>query len=159
MALTTAQLQAIKAVVVADSTANGYMVAGDMSSLTAWLNDGGGDLAWKSSLTQGEIAQSLVEGSAEVDNLTPGKRDTLFFLSENGGMVDARKANTRQSFINLTAGNPSDATTVRSTLNTLAKRALRRWEKPFATGPAAGAYSPTLEGNLPIDEVNKLPTV
>ncbi len=156
MDLTPEQLNQIKTAVAADPTANGYRLAQDVYSLRAWLNGDSGKLAWKSRLEGGEITRALIAGSAEVDNLSVGKRDTLFFMSQNGASVDTRLATVHQAFIDLTTGSPANATTVRAKLQEFSKRALRRWEDVFDTGPLSGGYVTTLEGELSDEIVNKL---
>lgn len=126
----------------------------DDASLTAWLNASSGDLGWDSRMSGGAIARALIDGAAEVDNLSQGKRDTLFFLAASGQMIDTRLAATRQALLDLTAGSPSNAATVRSSLQAKAKRSLSRFERLYSTGPTAGAYITTLEGAVSIDDVS-----
>lgn len=157
--LTTAQLQTIKTAVQADPTASAYLAAGNINELTAWLNADSGQQCWTHNYSRAAMAKACVAGSADIDNLEAGKRDALLWLIQQD--VDARDANVRQAFIDLTANRTGGfvATALRNALSAGAKRAMSRVEQMFATGPTAGAYISAIAGPVTEWEVSMLPSV
>lgn len=74
MSLTNAQLATLKTAIQADSTANGYRLAGDSASLLAWCNAAASpaQLAW--SVSVDPTTSALAPSYSTFDTMTAGKQ-------------------------------------------------------------------------------------
>lgn len=81
--LTVPQMQTLKAAALADPTAATYVTnpspANDLL-LANWYNQAGSKIVWRSVLMPEVMRSAIIDGAAQLDNLTVGKRDALLYL-------------------------------------------------------------------------------
>lgn len=143
--LTNAQLLTLRAAAVADGTAAGYIATADDQALADWFNVVQQTFyVWRSSLTPDQARSAVVQGATQLDSLTAGKRDSLFWLlSESVNPSDAAV----RSAIDDLCGSQA---TLKSALQAALKRTTTRAEKLLASGtgtisvPATLAYEGVL---------------
>lgn len=134
----TADLTKLKAAILAEGSLAAAVAAGADGDIANWLNtsSGGGELAWKSSMTYKEIKSQLVW--TEMDGVVAdSKRESFWHMVEDG--VDPRDANIRAGFVDLLPG----ATATKAALTAAAKRTMTRGEVVMLPGGAStvgGAY-------------------
>jgi hypothetical protein len=150
MAFTTAQLQAIKAEIAADSTLNNMPMTPDGAfAIAEALNLDSTFIVWRTSVA---VADIMANGFVwtEVDALTNGKARIWDWMSRLGE-INPSKANVRQGLRDC-FGNTSGTYT--GMLPHL-KRAASRVEKVLATGTGTDANPGTLtfEGDISYQDV------
>jgi hypothetical protein len=146
--LTEAQRTTLKADILANQdTADKYAI-GDLSSLANLYNAAAAPAftVWKSGLTPEEARAAISggDGLAQLDNLTAGKRDSLFWLFN--GTTQPASAAQRAAIENL-CGTQN---LLKAAILAAQKRTASRIEKLFATGTGSDA-SPavmTVEGPI-----------
>ena len=146
--LTEAQRTTLVADILANQdTADKYAI-GDLSSLAELYNADAAPAftVWRSVLTS-EAARTAItagDGLAQLDNLTAGKRDSLFWTFD--GNTYPANADQRAAIVNL-CGTQN---TLKAAILAAQKRSATRAEKVLATGTGSDANPGTLtfEGSL-----------
>lgn len=141
MALTQAQLAALKADILLDAalaalpmTSDGAFEIAAAYNLTAspqWV-------VWRTHIPTSEVKNAVVW--TEFIARSAGERDAFQFMLSNG-TINGADPNVRQGINDIFSG-PSGATT-RSQLTTLAKRDATRVQKLFSTGTGSTALPAT----------------
>lgn len=133
--LNTTQLQALKADIIANHSAE--WAAGQVNLIAEAYNAtaSGPFVVWRTAITGDQVRASV--DWAEVIALTQGQRDTFRFLVESN--INASDPNIRAAFVAVFA-----AGTTRTNLIALSKRAASVVEAMFATGTGSDANPATL---------------
>lgn len=145
--LTTTQLSTLKAVALADQTAASYINNGQDSQLADWFNEQTSHVVWRSALTPELARAAIIAGATQLDALTVGKRDSLFWLCS--GNLDVANAGVRAAIDDL-CGTQA---TLKAALVAAQKRTAKRAEQILASGtgttvsPAALGWEGTISGN------------
>lgn len=158
MALTTTQLQTLKAVALADPTAAGFLTAGNDTELAAWFNaDAVPDFfAWRTSVSKHEIvSKTSIDGTtfAWAGNgfisRSVGELECWNQLFNSTQTCNPSLANVRQAFQDIFSG-AGNAASNRSHLLVVARRKVNRFERTFATGTGTTIAPGTLveEGSI-----------
>lgn len=147
--LTTAQLQALKAAILADQTLASLASQGAIGALKAALNEEASPayVVWRTSVDIDEIMRNGLDW-ARVDNLSTGKARIWEWMVRLGN-INPSKANIRAGIDATWVGTAADLA-VRGTVYTHCKRNATRAEKLFASG-AGTTVSPsvmTFEGQV-----------
>lgn len=153
--LTTGQLQALKADILADPV----LAALPMNSDGAWeiaaqynLPATPEWLVWKTNVDPDEIMRNGMDWT-RVDNLTVGKARIWDWLTKLG-TFDSSKANIRSGVDAAWVGTAADLA-VRAMVYTHCKRAATRIEKLLSTGTGTTASPATMgfEGEIPYQDI------
>ncbi len=152
MDLSTEQLQSLKTVALADPVAAGYIANAQDQELADWLNFSDGTFyAWRSSLYPDQSRDAVMVGATQLDALTAGKRDSLFWiLSEE---IDCRDANVRAALSDLCGTQ----TTLKASIVAATKRTCTRAEqvlKVSGTGTSVAPATLGYEGFLSAGEAS-----
>lgn len=148
---TNAQLLTLRAAAMADGTAAGYIATADDQALADWLNAGQPSFyVWRSSLTPDMARTAVVQGATQLDALTAGKRDSLFWLLSES--VNPSDASVRAAIDDL-CGTQN---TLKGALQAALKRTTTRAEKLLASGTGTISVPATLayEGYLSAAEAS-----
>ena len=156
-ALTPAQLQTLKAAILAETTPAfvAFRAAGDKFSMAAWYNGASTTVVWKTSVSKAEIIQSPAFDWTRVDNLSVGKAriwDEMFSV----GNINSASANIRAGIDATWVGTQADLN-VRAAVYAACKRFASRVEKLFVAGTGTDA-SPavlTFEGNVSSSDIGE----
>ena len=143
--MTNAQLLALRAAAVSDGTAAGLIATADDQGLADWFNVAQPSFyAWRTSLTLDMSRSAIVQGATQLDALTAGKRDSLFWLLSEA--VNPSDANVRAAIDDL-CGTQA---TLKGALQAALKRTTTRAEKLLASGTGTISVPATLayEGYL-----------
>jgi len=143
--MTNAQLLALRAAAVSDGTAAGLIATADDQGLADWFNVAQPSFyAWRTSLTPDMSRNAIVQGATQLDALTAGKRDSLFWLLSEA--VNPSDANVRAAIDDL-CGTQA---TLKGSLQAALKRTTTRAEKILASGTGTISVPATLvyEGYL-----------
>ena len=142
--LTTTQRSTLKAVALADQTASAYIAAGNDTALAEWFNAPTAHVVWRSSMTPDQSRAAIIQGSAQLDALTVGKRDSLFWLAS--GDLNVSDATVRAAIDDL-CGTQN---TLKAALLAAEKRTCSVAEKALSSGPGTNAVPALLgwEGSL-----------
>lgn len=98
--MTPAQLTTLNALATADQTALGYIDTADDQSLADWLNTVDASFyVYRSVLTPAMARSAIIQGATQLDGLTVGKRDSLFYLAS--GDLAVSKAGVRAALDDL----------------------------------------------------------
>lgn len=137
--LTNAQLLTLRAAAISNATAAAYIAATDDQGLADWFNvDQTAYIVWRTSLTPDQARSAIVQGATQLDALTTGKRDSLFWLlSEPVRPTDAA---VRLAIDDL-CGTQA---TLKSALQSALRRTATRAEKLLATGTGTTGNPATL---------------
>lgn len=136
--MTPTQLSTLKAVAQADPVAAGYISSADDVALANWFNAPTTFVAWRSVLTPEMAREAIVKGSAQLDALTVGKRDSLFYIT-NGDLRVSDPA--IRAAIDDLCGSQN---TLKGYLQEAQKRLATVAEKALATGTGSSASPGTL---------------
>ena len=131
--LTSTQLSALKAVALADPTAAQYLANGNDNELAYWFNQPQTFVAWRSKLTPEQARSAIIKGATQLDGLTVGKRDSLFYLVS--GDLDVSDAAVRTAIDDL-CGTQSQ---LKGYLTAAQKRTTTRAEKVLSAGTGTDA--------------------
>lgn len=150
--LTQQQMQTLRSVAEADPVAAGYVVSADDVALADWFNQPTAYVAWRTVLTPEMSRSAIVEGATQLDALTVGKRDSLFWLCSanlNPSIVSVRAA------IDDLCGTQN---TLKAALVAAQKRLTTRAEKALASGAGTTAVPGvmTYEGALNYGEASTI---
>jgi hypothetical protein len=156
MALTTAQMQALKAEIIADPVLNAapnnsdgsFFIAAELNKLASPAF-----IVWRTDIPTKDIKKAIVW--TEYIGRSQGERDAFVLINSNG-IVNAADANVRQGFNDIFSG-PSGVAT-RTNLSAMAKRSATRAEKVLATGTGTDATPATMgfEGRLSFQDVDQV---
>jgi hypothetical protein len=153
MALTTAQLQALKTAIAAETDPEfvASRTAGATGEMAAFYNVNANPAfyVWRSNYSVTDIAAAIDGGITQLDALTASKRDSLLWWAERAH--DMRQASA-QAAINDLCGSQN---TLKASLTDGGKRKLLRGEKLFSTGTGslASPGSTTYEGSISNDDI------
>lgn len=155
--LSTAQLQTLKAAIVADpSLAQLPMTSGGALVIAEAMNELASPdfIVWKTDVSIDEIMRNGMDW-ARVDNLSVGKARIWDWLGRLGSF-DASKANVRAGIDAAWVGTAADLA-VRASVYTHCKRKATRAEKLFATGTGSDGSPATMgyEGAVSSDDVQQ----
>lgn len=145
--MTPAQLSTLKSVALAEPVAAGYLNAGNDTGLSEWFNAATTHVVWRSVLTPELARAAIIKGATQLDALTVGKRDSLFYLVS--GNLDASDAAVRASLDDLCGSQ----NTLKGFVQAACKRLASRAEKALSTGtgtaaaPATLGYEGVISGN------------
>lgn len=131
--LTTSQLSTLKAVALADPTAAQYIANGNDNELAEWFNQPQTFVVWRSVLTPELARAAIIQGATQLDGLTVGKRDSLFYLVS--GNLNVSEASVRAAIDDLCGGQ----NTLKAFLVAAQKRTTTRAEKALASGTGTDA--------------------
>lgn len=159
MALTTAQMQAIKAYIVADNTLNAQpntnagnsVIAGVLNAIASPTFT-----VWRTNVTQDEIMQNGFDW-VQVDNLSVGKARIWEWLFNNSGRsMNPAKANVRAGIAECWKGTAA-MLAVRAAVLAHCKHASNVLEKILASGTGSDADPATMgyEGTITPDEIEQ----
>jgi hypothetical protein len=153
MALTTAQLQALKAEILADAALNAqpnnsdgaFFIAAELNKLASPAF-----IVWRTNVPTADIKKAVVW--TEYIARSQGERDAFVLINSNF-IVNAADANVRQGFADIFSG--VTGATTRANLTALAKRSATRAEKVLATGTGTDATPAVMgfEGELSYQDV------
>lgn len=145
--MTPAQLSTLKSVALADPVAAGYLNAGNDTGLSEWFNQQTTHIVWRSVLTPELARSAIIKGATQLDALTVGKRDSLFYLVS--GNLSVTNAAVRASLDDLCGSQ----NVLKGFVQASCKRQASRAEKALATGtgtdavPATLGYEGVISGN------------
>lgn len=145
--MTPAQLSTLKSVALADPVAAGYLNAGNDTGLSEWFNQQTTHIVWRSVLTPELARSAIIKGATQLDALTVGKRDSLFYLVS--GNLSVTDAAVRASLDDLCGSQ----NVLKGFVQASCKRQASRAEKALATGtgtdavPATLGYEGVISGN------------
>lgn len=153
MALTTAQLQALKTEILNDPVLTAQPQNSDGAfAIAAALNllAAPAFIVWKTNVSTADVRAALVW--SEYDALSVSKQNAFSFLCSNG-IVNAALTNVRQGISSIFSG-PSQSGNL-AALIAIAKRRATRAEKVLATGTGTDASPATMgfEGTLSYQDV------
>ena len=131
--LTSTQLSALKAAAFADPTAAQYLTNGNDNELADWFNQPQTFVVWRSKLTPEQARAAIIKGATQLDGLTVGKRDSLFYLVS--GDLDVSDAAVRTAIDDL-CGTQNQ---LKGYLTAVQKRTTTRAEKILASGTGTDA--------------------
>lgn len=157
--LTTAQAQAIKAVIVADQVLSAYPLSSDGAfAIAAALNleVSPAFVVWRTSVPQDEITQNGFTWT-EVDNLSVGKARIWEWLFVNESRsINPSKANVRAGIVECWSGTAGKVA-VQTAVLSHCKRSATRAEKALATGTGTDVTPATMgyEGALSYQDVEQ----
>ena len=142
--LTTSQFSTLKAVALADLTAAQYIANGNDNELAEWFNQPQAFVVWRTVLTPDLARAAIIQGATQLDALTVGKRDSLFYLV--AGNLDVSQASVRAAIDDL-CGTQNQ---LKGYLAAAQKRTATRAEKALASGTGTDSVPATLgwEGYL-----------
>lgn len=155
---TTAQKQALKAAINADSTLATQAAASDFESVANALNlpSSPAFIVWRTSVTRKEILRDPAYDWTRVDNLSVGKAriwDSMFI----DGPIDASQANIRAGVAAVWVGTSADLA-VQAAVLQKCKRTAFRVEKVLATGTGSDATPGllTFEGSVTVFDIGPI---
>lgn len=141
MGLSTEQLQALKTVALADQIAAGYIANAHDQDLADWFNFNAGTFhAWRSSLRPDQSRSAVMIGATQLDALTAGKRDSLFWILSE--VVDCRDADVRAALDDLCGSQ----NTLKNAVIAATKRTCTRAEQALKVAGTGTSASPATLG-------------
>lgn len=136
--MTPAQLLSLKALALADPVAAALITSADDQGLADWLNaPQPTHYVWRSVLTPEMSRSAITLGATQLDALTVGKRDSLFWLLQQTTIPSDPAV---RAAIDDLCGTQN---TLKAALQAAQKRTTTRAEKALATGTGTAA-SPAL---------------
>lgn len=148
----TAQLSALKALALADAAAVVLIQAGNDTGLAEWFNQPTTHVVWRSVMTPEMSRAAIVQGATQLDSLTVGKRDSLFWLAS--GDLNVSDSAVRAAIDDLCGSQA----TLKAALVAAEKRVCTVAEKALATGTGTTANPATLgwEGFIAGNDVSEI---
>ena len=126
----------------------------DYGAIADWLNASTAFVCWKSSMTPTEARIAITSGAqlAQLDNLTVGKRDALFYALDES--VNTNDSAVRSAIEDL-CGTQN---TLKAALTAAMKRTVNKAEQLLATGTGTDAVPATLgwEGQIDIYQIGDI---
>ena len=139
--LNITQLSTLKALASADQTALSYIDTADDQSLADWLNTVDASFyVYRSVLTQAMARSAIIQGATQLDGLTVGKRDSLFYLAS--GDLAVSKAGVRAALDDL-CGTMNQ---LKGYIQDACKRNATRAEKALIASGIGSNASPAVMG-------------
>lgn len=136
--MTPAQITALRAKCLADSTAAAFFVPDGAAGLQAYLNSASTFISWRTSVTQDEIMLNGFNWT-RVDNLSNGAARVWEWMFDNDAKAfNPSKPNVRAGIEQVWKGT-SDDLAVRAVVYTHCKRAGTVAEKMLSTGTGTDA--------------------
>ena len=150
--LTISQASTLKAVALADVTAAALLNGGNDTGLAEWFNTAQTHVVWRSSLTPELARAAIIQGASQLDALTVGKRDSLFYLAS--GSLNTTNPAVRAALDDLCGTQ----TQLKGYLQAAQKRTANRAEKALSTGSGTDASPATLgwEGVISSNEASAI---
>lgn len=136
--MTPSQYSTLKTVALADQTAVAYIANGNDNELAEWFNQPQVFTVWRSALTPELARAAIIQGATQLDGLTVGKRDSLFYLVS--GNLDVSQASVRAAIDDL-CGTQNQ---LKGYLQAAQKRQANRAEKALSSGTGTDASPATL---------------
>lgn len=136
--LTTIQLSTLKAVALADQNAAVLIASADDIALAAWFNEPTTHIVWRSAVTPEMSRSAITDGATQLDALTTGKRDSLFWLCDRN--INPSSPSVRAAIDDL-CGTQN---VLKGALQSAQKRSATRAEKALASGTGTTAIPATL---------------
>lgn len=152
--LTPSQLSTLKTVALADTTAAAYLNNGNDNELADWFNQSQVFTVYRSVLTPDLARAAIIQGATQLDALTVGKRDSLFYLV--AGNLDVSQSSVRAAIDDL-CGTQNQ---LKGYLQAAEKRQATRAEKALASGTGTDASPSTLgwEGYISGNDASNIRT-
>lgn len=150
--LNPAQIATLRALADADPVAAGYVASADDIALAEWFNQPTAHVVWRTVLNPEMARAAIIEGATQLDALTVGKRDSLFWLCS--GNLNPSVASVRAAIDDLCGSQA----TLKAALQAAQKRVANRAEKALSSGAGTTASPATLtfEGLLSYGEASIL---
>ena len=136
--MTPTQLSTLKAVALTDPVATAYITNGNDNELAEWFNQPQTFVVWRTVLTPEQARAAIIKGATQLDGLTVGKRDSLFYLVS--GDLAVSDASVRTAIDDL-CGTQNQ---LKGYLTTAQKRTATRAEKALASGTGTDAVPANL---------------
>lgn len=148
--LTATQITALRTLADADQVASGHVSSADDIALADWFNQPTTHVVWRTVLSPEMARAAIIGGATQLDALTVGKRDSLFWLCS--GNLNPSTPSVRAAIDDL-CGTQN---TLKSALQAAQKRFATRAEKALASGTGTTASPATLtyEGLLSYGEAS-----
>lgn len=152
MSLTTIQLATLKSAALADPVAAQLAESADDIALAAWFNELTTYIVWRSVLTPEMTRTAIIEGATQLDALTVGKRDSLFWLCT--GNLNPSMPTVRAAIDDLCGMQ----NTLKTSIQAAEKRAATRAEKVLSSGSGTTASPSTMtfEGLLSYADASQI---
>jgi hypothetical protein len=152
--MTPAQLQTLHSAILADSTLNTYPNNSDGSwAMAIVLNQPASPAwtIWRKTLTPDMSRAAIVQGAAQLDNLTVGKREALLYLCQ--GELDCSTVGVRSAIDDL-CGTQN---TLKAAMVAAEKKLATGIEKILSTGTGSDAVPATCdwEGSVTYQEIDQ----
>jgi hypothetical protein len=148
--LTTAQLQTLKAAIVAetDPTFVAYRTNGQTGLMADWYNVSGTFVVWRTDVTADEIGNAWVGTDIDGMSALNMQRLQLLLQSSTRGRFDMSRADRRAGFENPFGTNANNASRV--AMRAVWKRFATRCERLFVSGTGSDALPGALvfEGKI-----------
>lgn len=150
--MTPTQLSTLKAVALADPVAAAYITNGNDNELAEWFNQPQTFVVWRTVLTPEQARAAIIKGATQLDGLTVGKRDSLFYLVS--GDLAVSDASVRTAIDDL-CGTQNQ---LKGYLTAAQKRTATRAEKALASGTGTDAVPANLgwEGLLSGNDASEI---
>lgn len=150
--LNTAQLSILKASALADPSAAALIASADDIALASWFNEATSHIVWRSVLSPEMARAAIIEGATQLDALTVGKRDSLFWLCS--GNLNPSSVSVRAAIDDLCGTQNM----LKSALQAAQKRSSTRAEKALASGTGTTASPAVLsyEGLISYGEASTI---
>ena len=150
--LTSSQASILKAMAAADQTAAGYMANGNDTQLAEWFNVVQQWTVWRPVLTPQQARAAIISAATQLDALTVGKRDSLFYLVS--GDLNPSDAAVRTGIDDLCGSQ----NTLKTAMQSAMKRQANRAEKALSAGAGSEASPATLSwyGDIGMDDAQNI---
>lgn len=150
--LTPSQIATLRTLADADPVAAGYVASADDIALADWFNQVTTYVVWRTVLGPEMARSAIIEGATQLDGLTVGKRDSLFWLCS--GNLDPSVPSVRAAIDDLCGSQNA----LKAALQAAQKRFATRAEKALASGAGTTASPATLthEGLLSYGEASTI---
>lgn len=150
--LTPAQVATLRSLADSDPVAAGYVSTANDIALADWFNQSTTHVVWRTVLSPEMARAAIIEGATQLDALTVGKRDSLFWLCS--GNINPSVPSVRAAIDDL-CGTQN---TLKGALQGAQKRFATRAEKVLSSGTGTAASPATLthEGLLSYGEASTI---
>ena len=150
--LTPSQIATLRALADADQVAAGYVATADDIALASWFNEPTTHVVWRTVLGPEMARSAIIDGATQLDGLTVGKRDSLFWLCS--GNLNPSVPSVRAAIDDLCGSQ----NTLKAALQSAQKRFATRAEKSLSYGTGTTAIHATLthEGLLSYSEASTI---
>lgn len=148
--MTPTQISTLRTLADADPVAAGYVATADDIALASWFNEPTAHVVWRTVLSPEMARSAIIEGATQLDALTVGKRDSLFWLCS--GNLNPSVPSVRAAIDDLCGTQNM----LKGALQAAQKRFATRAEKVLSSGTGTTASPATLtyEGLLSYGEAS-----